>query len=286
MSHSDPAKHNRRSFRLAGYDYASHGAYFVTIVAQGRARLFGKVVDGEIHLNDAGRMVWRWWEELGHKFSNCVPGMFVVMPNHVHGVVHIVDDNKFTEGEDFGVNDDEGENVGADLRVCPGSGDPVTHGNLGAHDLLGAHIGAPLPDPGAHDDLGAYDNSGAHDLLGAHIGAPLHDAGENVGADLRVCPGSGDLGAYDDSGAHTGAPLPEIVQWFKTMTTNEYIRGVKSYAWTPFIGKLWQRNYYEHIVRNEGALHTIEQYILDNPRRWATDDENPDRMIQERKLGR
>ena len=247
MSHSDPAKHNRRSFRLAGYDYASHGAYFVTIVTQGRACLFGKVVDGEIHLNDAGRMVWRWWEELEHKFSNCVPGMFVVMPNHVHGVVHIVDDNKFTEGEDFGVNDDAGENVGADLRVCPDYDTGLgAHGNLGAHDLLGAHIGAPLPDPGAHDDLGAH----------------------------------------DDSGTHIGAPLPEIVQWFKTMTTNEYIRGVKSFAWTPFIGKLWQRNYYEHIVRNEGALHTIEQYILDNPRRWATDDENPDRMIQERKLGR
>jgi putative transposase len=265
MSHDDPARHNRRSIRLAGYDYASPGAFFVTIVAQGRACLFGKIVDGEIHLNDAGRMVWRWWEELGRKFSNCVPGAFVVMPNHVHGVVQIVDDD-FSGGRGFGGNDGAG-----------GHDDLGAHDNSGAYDNPGAHTGAPLriypgsDDSGAHDDPGANDNSGARDDLGAydnsgaHIGAPLPDAGE-----------------YDDSGAHTGAPLPEIVQWFKTMTTNEYIRGVKSCAWTPFIGKLWQRNYYDHIVHDEAALSRIEQYILDNPRRWAMDDENPDRIIHEK----
>jgi putative transposase len=93
---------------------------------------------------------------------------------------------------------------------------------------------------------------------------------EPVRADLRVCP--------DDQGAHTGAPLPEIVQWFKTMTTNEYIRGVKTLGWIPFRGRLWQRNYYEHIIRNETSLQRIARYILDNPGQWATDAENPERQ--------
>ncbi len=59
------------------------------------------------------------------------------------------------------------------------------------------------------------------------------------------------------------------------MTTNEYIRGVKTLGWLPFPGKLWQRNYYEHIIRNEPSLHRIRQYIANNPLQWALDDENP-----------
>ena len=89
-----------------------------------------------------------------------------------------------------------------------------------------------------------------------------------VGADLRVCP---DV----TQGAHTGAPLPTIVQWFKTMTSNEYIRNVKSNGWPPFQGKLWQRNYYEHILRNENELIRTSEYILNNPARWAEDENNP-----------
>lgn len=55
------------------------------------------------------------------------------------------------------------------------------------------------------------------------------------------------------------------------MTTNEYIRNVKQLGWKPFDGKLWQRNYYEHIVRNEMALHKIRNYIVQNPSNWCKD---------------
>ncbi|HSE86752.1 MAG TPA: transposase [Candidatus Binatia bacterium] len=70
-------------------------------------------------------------------------------------------------------------------------------------------------------------------------------------------------------------PLPTVIQWFKTMTTNEYIRGVKVASWPSFNRRLWQRNYYEHIIRNEDSLNRIRQYIIDNPARWAFDRENP-----------
>jgi len=59
------------------------------------------------------------------------------------------------------------------------------------------------------------------------------------------------------------------------MTTNEYIRGVKTSQWPPFAGKLWQRNYYEHIIRNGQSLNRIREYIAQNPLRWHLDPENP-----------
>ena len=65
------------------------------------------------------------------------------------------------------------------------------------------------------------------------------------------------------------------MDWFKTMTTNAYIRGIKQYRWQPFPGKLWQRNYYEHIIRDENDLNSIREYIITNPARWADDEENP-----------
>jgi putative transposase len=65
--------------------------------------------------------------------------------------------------------------------------------------------------------------------------------------------------------------LAEVVQWFKTMTTNEYIRGVKQMGWAPFAGKLWQRNYYEHIIRDEADFNIIRAYVLENQERWQED---------------
>jgi REP element-mobilizing transposase RayT len=321
----DPERHHRRSIRLRGYDYRAVGAYFITIVAQDRACLFGEVVEGAMRLNDAGRMVERWWLELNRRFPHVSTDAYVVMPNHFHGIVVIhsrppdtttTPDSTGAHGggahggdaHDGGAHDGGIPDVGADLRVCPDSG--------GAHDVGadlrvcpdsgGARLGADLrvcPDSGGAHDVGADlrvcpDSGGAHDVGadlrvcpdsgGAHgVGADLRvcpDSGgaHGVGADLRVCPDSGgahDVGADlrvcpDSGGAHIGAPLPTIVQWFKTMTTNEYIRMVKHAGWTPFQGRLWQRNYYEHIIRNERALERIRDYILTNPLHWHLDREN------------
>lgn len=98
----DPAKHHRpfggaqgrHSIRLKGYDYASEGAYFVTMVTQGRACLFGEIVDGEMILNEAGQMVLKWWHELPNKFPNVILGAFVIMPNHFHGIIFINDERR------------------------------------------------------------------------------------------------------------------------------------------------------------------------------------------------
>jgi REP element-mobilizing transposase RayT len=101
-----------------------------------------------------------------------------------------------------------------------------------------------------------------------------------VGADPSVCPVP--CGYPNDNriqngnpGAHIGAPLQTIIEWFKTMTTNQYIQDVRKHNWPSFNGRLWQRNYYEHIVRSEGELNKIRDYISQNPARWADDEENP-----------
>jgi REP element-mobilizing transposase RayT len=111
-----------------------------------------------------------------------------------------------------------------------------------------------------------------------------------VRADLRVgpanyadTPASAEIfpvngGGYADPPLQRfNARLSQMIQWFKTMTTNEYIRGVKQLGWKPFNGRVWQRNYYEHIIRNETELDRITRYIESNPARWTNDNENPAR---------
>ena len=89
-----------------------------------------------------------------------------------------------------------------------------------------------------------------------------------VGADRCVRP---DEHGGVQPGEHIGSPLHKVVQWFKTMTTNAYIRGVKQNGWPPFHTRLWQRNYYEHIIRDQRSHDEIAAYILENPLHWPDD---------------
>jgi len=103
----------------------------------------------------------------------------------------------------------------------------------------------------------------------------VHGIVRIVGADPRVRPDSGTtMRALHQEGAHVGAPLPRIVQWFKTMTANQYLRLVKNPRRMSFPGRLWQRNYYEHVIRNERNLNAIREWIETNPSRWQDDPEN------------
>lgn len=151
----DPEKHHRRSIRLKGYDYSQPGAYFVTICTYNRLCLFGDVIDEEINLNDAGRMVWKWWNELDNKYRHIQPDRAVVMPKHFHGIILIHDDS----------------HVGVPLCVHPNM-DKLTHT--------------------IQNDKKGYSG--------------------RMGQPHRVAPTT---------------TLGGIVDWFKTMTTNAYIRGVK-----------------------------------------------------------
>ena len=82
----DPRIHHRRSIRLRGYDYAGGGAYFITICTQDKVPMFGRVVEGEMIFNEAGRLVQKTWEDLPRRFVSLILDAFQVMPNHMHGV--------------------------------------------------------------------------------------------------------------------------------------------------------------------------------------------------------
>ncbi|MCP4141380.1 MAG: hypothetical protein GY755_14040 [Chloroflexi bacterium] len=92
MSFSHSKKRRRNSLRLQGYDYASAGAYFVTIVAYQREMLFGEVVGGEMVLSDMGKIVRDEWERTPQIRREVELGAYVVMPNHFHGIVIINND--------------------------------------------------------------------------------------------------------------------------------------------------------------------------------------------------
>jgi putative transposase len=182
----DPERHHRRSIRLKDYDYSQDGAYFVTICVYERQRLFGRIDQGEMRLNPPGMMVMNVWEELNRRFPEVKTEAYVVMPNHIHGIIWLV-------GGLVGTLDD-------DIR------ETTREGN---------HKGCPY-------------------TLGDVIGA------------------------------------------FKSITTDEYICGVKRCGWTPFWGRIGQRNYYEHVIRNHRILNAIRNYIGANPSQWAYDPENPE----------
>lgn len=83
----NPDIHHRRSIRLRDYDYFSGGAYFVTICTHERACLFGEIVDGEMRLNECGRIVDESWQQILHHFSGVDIDRYVIMPNHFHGII-------------------------------------------------------------------------------------------------------------------------------------------------------------------------------------------------------
>jgi REP element-mobilizing transposase RayT len=176
---------NRRSIRLKDYDYARKGAYYVTVCLNDRKCIFGDVRNGEMVLNECGKMVQRVWDEIPRYYGGIDIDCFQIIPNHIHGIIMI---------------------VGAGPRACP-------------------------------------DN----EKLNYHNGQPQ-----------GVAP--------------TGLSLSDVMHRFKTMTTKQYCEGVKTNNWPSFNKRLWQRNYYEHVIHDGVDLARICEYIVNNPAGWGHDE--------------
>jgi putative transposase len=308
----DRQKHHRRSIRLQGYDYAQPGAYFITICTQGGEALFGEIVSGRMCLNAAGEMVWRWWAGLNDKYPSVRTDAAIVMPNHFHGIIVITGDPK--PGQQGQPHRAAPTNVPLDTTVGPTQpGYPQTNATVGATPRgrpdTDTAVG-PTPRGRPHTDTTVGTTQPSHPQTNAIVGAtprgrpdtdtavgptprgrphtdttvgttqPSHpQTNATVGATPRGRPRGRPQGDHPNPKPHDPPPtLGQIVGWFKTMTTNEYIRGVKQLGWPPFPGKVWQRNYYEHIIRNRQTLDRIRAYIQTNPKRWSLDRENPQRQ--------
>lgn len=177
----NPEIHHRRSIRLRDYDYSVAGAYFVTICAFQRECLFGEVVDGEMRLNDAGLVVVNGWQSIPRHFPHATLDEFVVMPNHVHGVVFV------------------NNTVGAQFIAPNDQCTPIMQGAMNRAPTLGA-----------------------------------------------------------------------IVRAFKARCTH----GINQICDNPGV-LVWQRNYFERVIRDERELAAIRQYIVANPTKWIEDENHP-----------
>jgi REP element-mobilizing transposase RayT len=158
MSPYNPDIHHRRSIRWKGYDYSSCGVYFITICTHDREHLFGDIVDGQMHLNELGDIADYHWQKLSKYHPQIEIDESIVMPNHLHGIIVIVE---------------------------------------------------PSSDKTA---------------------------------------------------------IAEIIRGFKTFSARE-INKIRCLRGVP----LWQRNYFDRVIRSETELDNVRQYIINNPQNWQKD---------------
>ena len=201
LNHRNQHK-NRRSIRLKGYDYSSPGEYFITICTQNRECLFGHVVNGEMVLNEIGEIARNFWHRISDRYDDVILDAFVVMPNHVHGIIGI-EYNSETN-------------------------------NTGDNHSVGAIHELPLPN--GETDFEIYRKQRRQMLLSKIIGWYKMNVAKRVNILL------------DNSG-----------------------------------NRFWQRNYYEHIIRDDRSLDRIRDYIINNPMQWEEDMNHPENIKRNNK---
>jgi len=173
-------KYHRKSIRLKDYDYSSKGHYSITMCTKNGECLFGEIIDGQMRVNEFGEIVKNEWLKTPQVRSNVKSGEFIVMPNHMHGIICIVDDGRGT----------------------------------------------------------------------AHRALTLESFG-------RPVPGS----------------IPTVIRSFKSAVT-KHINELRHTPRSP----IWQRGYYDHIIRDEMDLNRIREYIQNNPLAWDEDENNPSKI--------
>jgi putative transposase len=211
MAYDADIRH-RRSIRLRGHDYSRAGAYFITICTQNREYLFGDIMDGKMALNPFGKIAPEQWYAIPERFPHVDVDEFVVMPNHIHGIVII-------------------NGVGAPLA--------------GAPCIQNAQKTTNGPRPITPDD-------------------GVTETRNRATADDRAT-------------ARVALSVGEIVGAYKSICYRECLAWINNHEQDHRLGRLWQRNYWEHIIRNETELNRIREYIRNNPAQWREDRLNPRR---------
>ena len=176
--------HRRQSIRLKGYNYSQPGAYFVTICTRKRECLFGQIINGVMHLNEFGDIATEEWLQSSEIRHEIQLDIFMVMPNHIHGIV-IITNNKDS------------------------------------------------------------------DIVGATGRSPLH-----TGSKKAYGPAKRSLGSF--------------IAGYKSQVTKR----VNLLRRSPGI-PVWQRNYYEHIIRHDDEMNQLRNYIATNPIGWESDKYHP-----------
>ncbi len=220
----------------------------MTICAQDRKCLFGKIRNGKIALSECGRIVDDWWQKIPERYSGVVLDEYVIMPNHMQAIIVITND-VIRRGE---VASPLGGTVDGAMNPVDG----ITKPGEETSPLGGTVDGAMNPVDGITkpgEETSPLD--GTFDILGKPC-----DGVETPGEVISPLRGTG---------KHT---LGQILAFYKYQTTKSI-----NVIYNSPGNKIWQRNYWEHVIRNENSLHKIREYIRNNPCDWATDDDNQER---------
>ena len=206
----NPKFHHRRSIRLKGYDYSNSGIYFLTLFIQNRACLFGNIIKGQMLLNDFGQIAFSEWIKTPKIRPNVELGEFVVMPNHLHGIIMLHGRGELHSPAINNVNEKSG-------------------------NVTGKSDESLINDEGECNVTGKSDESLINDE--GECNSPLRGPSQTIGA---------------------------IVRGYKSSVTRQLnLLNLGTVV--------WQRNYYERIIRNEQSYQTIMEYIKDNPAKWNDD---------------
>ena len=236
-------KYRIPSNRLRGWDYASNGHYYITIVTANRKRLFGEIVNGEMVLNDWGQIVYDEFFKSFEMRAELFLGEFVLMPDHLHAIV-ILDKTKCMD-------------VGACGVVSYG---PVeTHGRASLPQPRPQPQSGPQPQP--HKSQPTTTTIPTPQWQCATTFSPMDDP---TPPQFQRQPKS----------------ISSFVAGFKSATVNRIDDWID--ANQPKMAKfnrnnpLWQPNYHDHIIRDEMEYRHISEYIVRNPIDWREDESNED----------
>ena len=224
----------RRSIRLKGYDYNRAGLYFITICCQNRICRFGHIENGQMILNEYGQIACDEWDQLPKRFPYFELDVFQIMPNHMHGIILLT------------------EPVGATLAVAP-------------NDVVAPNTPNDVVGQNGIDAIAANENDGI--VQNAQCGAVVQNKQYYAIAQIRAGASPAPTAVGDIVGAYKSLVANGCLEIFKH---NHMMAGFTPDN-IPMMGKLWQRNYYEHIIRDEQSYQRIAEYIINNPAKWNAD---------------
>ncbi|WP_198513488.1 transposase [Confluentibacter lentus] len=249
MNTYNPNIHHRRSIRLKGYDYSQAGLYFITICCQDRACLFGEIVVGtngirpEMKLNKYGEIAHNEWMKTPEIRNNVQLGEFVIMPNHIHGIIRLLGRGELHS--------------------------PHNENNNKLHSPENAMDHSSANDNELHSPANAIKHSSANDnKLHSSTNAMDHSPENAMGIMGENTMGEFDsqqiMGEFDSPLRGPSHNIGAIVRGYKSSVTKQL--NLLNIGCT-----VWQRNYHEHIIRNEQSYQRISEYIINNPAKWNDD---------------
>ena len=325
----NPQKHHRRSIRLKGYDYAQAGLYFITICCQDRANLFGAIENGEMILNEYGQIAFEEWANTENIRDNCRIHEYIIMPNHIHGIIEIIfkKENNMDEAlisnnsKEENLNSSTGEEIISDNKsesiffdstgvlqfapTAPTEFPPTAPKFKSPSQTIGSIIrGFKIATIKRIKDLilkekdnmseALISNNSEEKNLNSSTGelqfAPMEFAQTEFAPTAPIIPNNSEDSIIsnnkskeiisdnksksifsDSTGELQFAPTEFAPTEFAPTAPTEFAPTASTEKIKTLNYKIWQRNFYEHIIRNEKSHKAISDYIKNNPQNWNND---------------